>query len=248
MRYCRRALTIPIAGMLLIYAASAQTPGTGHVQIKIIRSYSGPSQLSKPTAIVVFKFAATPEEVELNKSAYNRVRMRVSGAKEDHKTELARKVVDEFSESLIKDLQKTGLAVSEGVTGELPPDNSLAVQGDFLAIDEGNRTRRMAIGLGAGASKVVTHVECYVKQPDKNLMLSEFRATSKSSRKPGAAETMGVGAAPEATAAVSGVTEMKQGAEGDTKRMAKAVAKQIMKTMSAQNWIQPASQSGSKSN
>jgi hypothetical protein len=179
---------------------------------------------------VVYNFAATPEEVGLNKSAFNRVRMRVSGAQEDDKTKLAHKVVDEFSESLIKDLQKTGIAVSKGVAGELPPDNSLTVQGDFLVIDEGNRTRRMAIGLGAGASKVVTHVECYLKRPDKNVMLNEFKATSKSSRKPGAAETMGVGAAPEAAAAVSGATEIKQGAEGDTQRMAKVVAKEITKT------------------
>jgi hypothetical protein len=236
MKYYRCSLII--AGVLLSYAAWAQTPGTGHVQIKVIRSYSGASPLSKPTAIVVYNFAATPEEVELNKSAFNRVRMRVSGAKEDDKTKLAHKVVDDFSESLIKDLQKTGLAASQGVDGELPPDNSLAVQGDFLVIDEGNRTRRMAIGLGAGASKVVTHVECYLKQPERNVMFSEFKATSKSSRKPGAAETMGVGAAPEAAAAVSGATEVKQGAEGDTKRMAKAVAKEITKTLMSRGWIE----------
>ncbi len=246
MRYHRWSLMS--AGMLLSYAASAQALGTGHVQTRVMRSYSGAASLSKPTAIVVYDFAATPEEVELNKSALNRVRMRVSGAQEDDKTKLAHKIVDEFSDSLIKDLQKTGLAVSKGVAGELPPDNSLAVQGDFLLIDEGNRTRRMAIGLGAGASKVVTHVECYLKQPDRNVMLSEFKATSKSSRKPGAAETMGVGAAPEAAATVSGVTEVKQGAEGDTKRMAKAVAKEIMKAMKAQNWVQPASQPGSNPN
>jgi hypothetical protein len=187
---------------------------------------------------VVYNFAATPEEVELNKSAFNRVRMRMNGAKQDDQTKLAHKVVDDFSESLIQDLRKTGLAVSQGIAGELPPDNSLAVQGDFLAIDEGNRTRRIAIGLGAGASKVVTHVECYVKQPAENIMLSEFKATSKSSRKPGAAETMGVGAAPEAAAAVSGATEVKQGAEGDTKRMAKAVAKEITKVLKSQGWIE----------
>ncbi len=233
-----RHFSLLFIGMLLAYVAGAQTPGTGHVQIKVIRSYSGVAPLSKPSAIVVYNFAATPEEVALNKSALNRIRTRMSGTQEDDKTKLAHKVVDEFSDSLIEDLQKTGLAVSKGVTGELPPDNSLAVQGDFLVIDEGNRTRRMAIGLGAGASKVVTHVECYVKQPDKNVMLSEFKATSKSSRKPGAAETMGVGAAPEAAAAVSGVTEVKQGAEGDTKRMAKAVAKEITRTLTAQGWIE----------
>ena len=118
------------------------------------------------------------------------------------------------------------------------PDNSLAVQGDFLLIDDGNRARRMAIGLGAGASKVEAHVECYLKQPAENVLLTEFKAISQSSRKPGAAETMGAGAAPEAAAAVSGATELKQGAEGDAGRMAKAIAKEVTKTLKSQGWIE----------
>ncbi len=228
---------ILIGSLLLACVASAQTPGTGRVQIKTLESYSGMGPLTKPSAIVVYDFASTPEEVALNKSALNRVRMRVSGAQNDDKAKLAHKVVNQFSESLVKDLQKTGLPVSRGVTGELPPEGALAIQGDFQTIDEGNRARRMAIGLGAGASKVVAHVECYLNQPAGNTIVTEFQATSQSSRKPGAAETMGAGAAPEAAAAVGGVTELKQGAEGDTDRMAKAIAQQISKTMTAQRWI-----------
>ena len=223
--------------LMLPYLVSAQMPGTGRVHIKSIRSYSGALPLAKPTGIVVYNFATTPEEVELNKSALNRIRMRVSGEGSDEKMKLAHKIVNDFSQSLVKDLQKLGLPVSQGIAGELPPDGSLAVQGDFLLIDEGNRTRRMAIGLGAGASEVTAHVECYLKQSEKNVMVTEFKATSESSRKPGAAETMGAGAAPEVATAVSGATEMKQSAEGDTDRMAKAVAKEIAKIFAAQGWL-----------
>ncbi len=217
--------------------ASAQVPGSGRVHVQPIRSYSGTPPLSKPGAIVVYNFATTPEEVKLNSAALHRVRMRVSGTADDEKTQLAKKIADDFAGSLVKDLQKTGLPVSRGIAGEPPPPGSLAVQGDFLQIDEGNRARRMAIGLGAGSSKVVAHVECYLTQPTQNIMVSEFKVTSESSRKPGAAETMGAGAAPEAAAAVSGATEMKQGAEGDTNRMAKTVAKQITKVAAAQGWV-----------
>lgn len=223
---------------LSVCVSNAQVRGTGRVQIKPIQSYSGTPPLTKPTAIVVYNFAATPEEVKLNSAAFNRVRVKVSGAQEDEKTKLAHKITDDFGESLIRDLKKAGLPVSRGVAGEPAPDNSLVVQGDFLLIDEGNRARRMTIGLGAGASKVVAHVECYLKEPDKNVMITEFKVTSQSSRKPGAAETMGAGAAPAAAGAVSGATELKQGAEGDTGRMAKAVAKQITKTLTSQGWIE----------
>lgn len=227
-----------VAGLILLPCiALAQTPGTGRVQIKTIQSYTGTAPLTKPASIVVYNFAATPEEVALNKSALNRVRMRVSGSQDDEKAKLAHKVVESFSESLVKDLQKTGFPVSRGVAGEAPPQGVLAIQGDFQSIDEGNRARRMAIGLGAGASKVVAHVECYLNQASGNSLVTEFQASSQSSRKPGAAETMGAGAAPEAAAAVGGVTEMKQGAEGDTDRMAKAIAKQITRTLREQGWI-----------
>lgn len=227
-----------IGSLVLPCLAAAQMLGSGRVQIKSISSYSGSATLTKPTSIIVYSFAATEEEVKLNSAALNRVRTRASGNQDDDKTKLAHKVVDDFSEALIKALQKTGLPVSKGVTGELPPDHSLAVQGDFSLIDEGNHPRRMAIGLGAGSSKVEAHVECCVKQPSENTMLTEFTATSQSSRKPGAAETMGAGAAPEVAAAAGDVTEMKQGVEGDADRMAKAIAKEITKTLKVQGWIE----------
>jgi hypothetical protein len=205
--------------------------------MKSIQSHSGGPPLTKPTAIVVYDFAATPEEVKLNSALLNRVRTQVSGAQDDEKAKLAHKIANDFSESLIKDLQTTGLPVSRALTGTPPPESSLAVQGDFPLIDEGNRARRMAIGLGVGASKVETHVECYLDRVDRNVMVTEFTAVSQSSRKPGAAETVGAGAAPELAVGVSGATELKQSAEGDIGRMAKAVAKQITKTMVAQGWV-----------
>jgi hypothetical protein len=95
----------------------------------------------------------------------------------------------------------------------------------------------MAIGLGVGASKVETHVECYLNQADRNVIVTEFTAISKSSRKPGAAETLVAGAAPELAVGVSGATEFKQSAEGDIDRIAKAVARQITKMMADQGWV-----------
>ena len=106
----------------------------------------------------------------------------------------------------------------------------------------------MVVGLGAGASKVRTNVQCFLTGSEHNVMVSDFTATSQSSVKPGAAETMGAGAAPEISAAASGATELKQGAEGDANRMAKAIAKQITKTINGQGWMPQASQSGSEQN
>jgi hypothetical protein len=85
---------VTIAGLLIAPClVRAQMPGAGRVKVKSVQSYSGTRTLTKPTTIVVYSFAATQEEVELNKSALNRARMH---------------------------------------TGDLPPDSSLAVQGDFI--------------------------------------------------------------------------------------------------------------------
>lgn len=141
-----------VLGALAASCVTAQVPGAGRISIKPLHDYSG-EPLTKPTAIVVYDFAATPEEVKLNSAMASRMRTRRRGTADDNKNELAHKVVDNFSKSLVKDLQKTGLPVSRGIAGEPPPDNSLAVQGEFLEIDEGNRTRRMAVGLGPGPQR-----------------------------------------------------------------------------------------------
>jgi hypothetical protein len=114
-------------------------------------------------------------------------------------------------------------------------------------VDEGNRTRRLVVGLGMGASEVTGHVECFVKKAESNVMLTEFEASSKSSRKPGAAETAGIGAAGSAGAAVAGATEFTQSAQADADRMAKAIARQIIKAMTAQGWLKPPSGTNTKS-
>lgn len=218
----------------------AQTPGTGRVHIKAVETYSGKT-LQKPTSIVVYDMAVNPDEVQLNKSRLNRMRLRARGNTDEEKNKTAQTVVDRFSNTLVEELEKTGIPVSRASAGGEPPDGTFAIQGDVLTIDEGNRARRMAVGLGAGASTVQVDVECFLKEPVQNVTVIKFEAVSKSSRKPGAAETMGAGAAPEFAGAVGGVTEVNQSAEGDAERMAKAVAKQIKKAMSAQGWIGAAS-------
>jgi hypothetical protein len=137
------------------YVSNAQVPGTGRIHVDQIKSYSGASSLTKPASIVVYNFATTPEELRLNRAVLSRARTKVRGGAEAEKTKLAKKVADEFAQSLVKDLQKSGIPVSRGV-------------------------------------------------------------------------------AP----AVSGATELNQGSEGDTDRMAKAVAKQIKKGLAAQGWTE----------
>jgi hypothetical protein len=69
-------------------------------------------------------------------------------------------------------------------------------------------------------------------------LLSEFDLDSESGKKPGAAATMGVGSA-AASVGTSTAADSKASVEGDTTRMAKAVATEIEDLKVAQQWIPP---------
>src|SRR5262245_55349590 len=120
----------------------------------------------------------------------------------------------------------------------------VTVEGQFVEIKEGNATRRLLIGLGVGASEVRTLVQGYQQTPDGRQLVDDFYATAKSSRKPGMAEAMGVGAvagtlatATALSGAVGGATTRSQTAQADGEAAAKTISKQIPKLFADHGWI-----------
>jgi hypothetical protein len=69
------------------------------------------------------------------------------------------------------------------------------VKGVFLTIDEGNQTKRVVIGLGAGQSRVEFLVRTFHTSVLGDRLVKECEIEPRSSYEPGMAETMGVGAA-----------------------------------------------------
>jgi Domain of unknown function (DUF4410) len=69
------------------------------------------------------------------------------------------------------------------------------VDGQFHDIDEGNRLRRLVIGFGAGTSKLDTQVQIYQYNAGTPDQLLNFTTHAESGKMPGAAVTMGAGAA-----------------------------------------------------
>ena len=123
---------------------------------------------------------------------------------------------------------------------------SLAIEGQFLTIDEGNRLRRAVVGFGAGASEVRTLVQVFEATNTGHRLVEDFYTTVKSSRKPGLGPMAGVGAAAgrAATSAVvsSGVgvaTAHSQTVEGDAKNTADEITKTLKKLFVDQGWIAP---------
>jgi len=128
--------------------------------------------------------------------------------------------------------------VTESALGANPEATvgSLIIRGNFTTIKQGNKTARMMIGLGRGASDVQAHVLMTLITADGPILLREFNIDTTSGKKPGAVETLGVGSL-AAGAAAGAATDGKSTVKGDTSRLANAVAKQLKQIITAQGWI-----------
>src|SRR5690606_8091461 len=112
----------------------------------------------------------------------------------EEQRKIGRAVAEALSQTLVAELRAAGLP-ADRADASGAGSTRLIVAGDLLSIDQGNRTRRTLIGLGAGRSRVAADTTVAYAAPDAgNRTLLEFRADAESGRKPGAAETMGVGA------------------------------------------------------
>lgn len=206
--------------------------GSSHVQT------AGPgiaTRNAKPDRIIVQDFAAQPSVVTLDSGVSSRIARAVSSnSAEADQREAAAKVVKKLSETLVKELNTTGIATApaSALPALTPNATSLIVSGRVLSIDEGNRTRRNVVGLGVGASKVTAEVQIYIQAPGQQpRLLQSFNADSESGKKPGLA-VAGVGAAAgrAATAAAVGVgsdvasESLGATADDDAARMAKEIA------------------------
>jgi hypothetical protein len=224
--------------MLLAMAACAPT------NVQPVQTYQG-AQLPRPDTVIVTDFAATPADVMLDHGLGARLRAIASGASAPaQQSEDDRKVTAAISKVLVDEIRKLGLpAVQSNEPDGEAGTNKLVVSGQILSIDEGNRTERNLIGLGAGRSGVQAQAEAYYySSGSQPVEVESFTADAESGGKPGAAETMGVGAATgrvvESAAVGAGAgAALGSDVESDGDRLGKAIAKQLATFFRQQGWI-----------
>jgi hypothetical protein len=66
------------------------------------------------------------------------------------------KFADALAEELVKKIRSYGLMADRGFGYPRGKDKDLMIKGQLLSIDEGNRTERVVIGLGAGRTSEMT--------------------------------------------------------------------------------------------
>lgn len=203
--------------------------------------------LPRPQLIVVHDFGVTPADVALDSAIGARLlQMARETPASEQELKIGRNVAKVVAETLVKELNKTGIPTVAAAAATPVAGPSLAIDGHFVSIDEGNRLRRMVVGFGAGASEVRTLVQIYETTNEGRRLIEDFYTTVKSSRKPGMGPMVGVGAAAgrAVTSAVvsTGVgvaSELSQDVEGDGKHTGQEIAKVLKKFFAEQGWIAP---------
>jgi hypothetical protein len=209
------------------------------------------TQLPRPDVIMVYDFAASPEEVKLDTGLSAELMQKYQQHKGMSPTaqeiKLGHKVAEAVADELVKKIRSYGLWAERGFGYPHGKGKVLMVKGQFVSIDQGNRTERVAVGLGAGRSDVQANVQVYELTPQGLQQVDSMRADAKSGYKPGMAEMMGAGAiaghllmSTVVSGAVAGASEMTSATvEADGKRMADKIAADLGNFFVNQAWIPP---------
>jgi hypothetical protein len=235
-------------GTAMVVIAVLALAACNRARVTTEEAYLGPA-MARPDRILVGYFAISPEQVRLDQGIGARV-VRAAGDQPLTAQEMqaAQATQVALANRLVDDLRRYGLPAEHAVSAA-SPGTSLLVLGQIVAIDQGNRTRRILIGLGAGKSSVSADVQLYYQAPGlPSRFMTALQGQADSGRMPGAAETMGAGAVAGSlarSAAVSGAmhaTSESRGASdaGEAGHLADGLARQIGGFAVSMGWIAPA--------
>ncbi len=213
-------------------------------QVTTVNEYSG--KLSRPDRIFVYDFAASPDDVDTTKGIISELQGMVNKKpRTNEEKAVGRHVANALSKELVKEIQNFGLPAERAAGTPPSSGNILEIEGQFLSIDEGNRTERVIIGFGLGRSDVKTNVQLYDATATGRRVVEKFTTDAKSGRKPGMAVFVGAGAlaghAAVSTLVSGGVSAASEkfsaNVEADAKRTAKEIAKRLGEFFVQQGWI-----------
>ena len=156
---------------------------------------------------------------------------------------LGHQIADQVAQDLVQRITAMGLPAQRISRDQLPPEGAIAVAGQFVELDQGNRLKRMAIGFHQGQSSVSAAVQLYHVTGARSAgQLLDFTATGTSPPLPGAAVTMGAGAAVQVAAATAGAKEFQDTLSSDAGRLSAAVARNLQTFFAKQDWTAPPSE------
>jgi hypothetical protein len=217
---------------------------SGCTTVQQLSQYGGP--VPRPDRILVYDLIVSPGAVELDSGLAERIQEATQGTPRTlEEMEVGRKVAAVLSEHLVAEIRRMGLPAQRADGSPPSWGRTVMIKGAVLSIDEGNRTERLVIGLGAGRSDVRAYLSILEVMSQGTRVLDQFEVDAKSDRKPGMVETMGVGAASGRIATAAAVSVGGSAAseafganvEADAQRAARSIANQLKPFFASKGWI-----------
>ncbi|MGH7211557.1 MAG: DUF4410 domain-containing protein [Acetobacteraceae bacterium] len=228
-----------LLGCALLAACSTRATTTG----TYVAPVSATAVLPRPAMVVVDDFAVNPNAVQVDPGIGGTLRRGLSGMTgSDAQARDADAVRFGITDSLTQAIGRMGLPVQQA-TSRPPARPYVEVRGRVISIDEGNRTRRTAIGFGAGQSNVRAMAQVlYVAPGAAPRLLQTYDASSNSGHTPGlavgaASAAGGNAAAAAANGGMNLVNAGRAGVGAEAKRLGGRMAVNLGTLFAEQGWI-----------
>ncbi len=230
--------------------------GCASVETQTHKKYLGGEPLVKPDKLLIYDFAFTRDQVQLDEGIGKDLTKLVKGRegipKRELELEVGRKVANALSANLVNELGAYGILAERATRTPSTTENVLMVKGQFVSIDEGNSTQRMVVGFGLGRSIVRAQGQVYQMTPQGKRHIGGFDSEVKSGRKPGMGPMVGAGAVMGNMAVSAGVSgalgvasetsdslPFSASLEANVKKMAKELANKAAKRYVREGWLPP---------
>jgi hypothetical protein len=213
--------------------------GCASISVKPQESDAAPHSKKKPRVLVVKDFTF-PRQTS--------IRVDRSG---DRLTAFEQKTQTLLRQELVHALGRYGIPVTVAATSQevralRKRQPAWLVTGEFTRVNQGSRALRIAVGLGAGGTKMDTTTEVYdLSLRSRQRPLFAFSTTGGSNAQPGLIASVGPLApttVPSLLISIAG-----KGAHGlseDTKRTARVIAAYVSEQLDARGYLPPGKKAG----
>ena len=201
-------------------------------------------KIPRPGHIWVYDFAATPADVPAE-SALAGKPVEHAAPQTPEQIATGRQVGDQIATQLVEEIRGMGLPAKRASSQTTPEINDLLIRGYLLSIDEGDATKRVAVGFGSGASGLTVAAEGFQVTAQGLRKLGSGNVGAAGSKTPGGAVGVAalivtgnpvgliVGGGAKAYGEYSGSSKI----EGRAKAVAKEIADTIRPRFQQQGWI-----------
>jgi hypothetical protein len=225
--------------LLLLVATLA---GFGCAGARVQVTQQAPSDMPRPDFILVERFAVSPEDVQLDRGLSAQALRGVQGrALNDEERRVGAAVATVMEEETVRLLRAAGIPAYVDSYAPTASGTTALIQGQFLSVDEGDRTQRVVIGFGLGGSRL--QMKFQVLQG--GVVVAEGEVQTTSNLRPGMVASLGVGAALGSigtsaaigSALAVGSEALLVSVERDAQRAAQAVSDRLIQAYQDRGWL-----------